>query len=162
MHLAYTTSPLNPLLPPSGRVRSREGLQKIYPQNLKKEKQRKRNKNEKKKMTKHNIYIGVNCTQSDQPKPHSNSSISLYTSIKCISGHIFPKNGIQTSAFHPTTHDNNESILVPGMQVYHHPKTLANQNQTQSHFTDTSYLFEWLAWKAGFPSSSIASKGNTQ
>ena len=41
MHLAYATSPLNPLVPPSGRVRSREGLQKIYPQNLKKEKQRK-------------------------------------------------------------------------------------------------------------------------
>ena len=113
-------------------------------------------------MTKHNIYIGVNCTHSDQPKPPSNSSISLYTSIICISGHIFPKNDIQTSAFHPMTHDNNESILVPGVQVYHHPKTLANQKQTQSHFTDTSYLFEWLAWKAGFPSSSIASKGNTQ
>ena len=122
----------------------------------------KRNKNEKMKMTKHNIYIGVNCTQSDQPKPHSNSSISLYTSIICISGHIFPKNDIQTSAFHPTTHDNNEFILVPGVQVYHHPKILANQNQTPSHFTDTSYLFEWLAWKASFPSSNIASKGSTQ
>jgi len=41
LHLAYATSPLNPLVTPSGRVRSREGLQKIYPQNLKKEKQRK-------------------------------------------------------------------------------------------------------------------------
>ena len=92
-------------------------------------------------MTKHNIYIGVNCTRSDQPKPHSDSSISLYTSIIYISGHIIPKNGIQTPAFHPTTHENIESILVPGVQVYHPLKTLAYQNQTQSHFTDTSYLF---------------------
>ena len=79
-------------------------------------------------MTKHNIYIGVNCTQLDQPKPHSNTSISLYTSIICISGHIIPKNDIQTSAFHPTMHEKIESILVPGVQVYHHPKTLAYQN----------------------------------
>ena len=40
------------MVPPSGRVRSREGLQKIYAQNLKKEKQRKekqksKNKNDK-------------------------------------------------------------------------------------------------------------------
>ena len=162
MHLAYATSPLNPLVPPSGRVRSREGLQKIYPQNLKKEKQRKekqkrKNENDQTQYTHRGKLYTFGST-----KTPSNSSISLYTSIKCISGHIFPKNDIQTSAFHPMTHDNNESILVPGVQVYHHPKTLANQNQTQSHFTDTSYLFEWLAWKAGFPSSSIASKGNTQ
>jgi len=38
--------------------------------------------------------MGVNCIQSDQPKSPSNSSISLYTSIICISGHIIPKNGI--------------------------------------------------------------------
>ena len=36
LHLAYATSPLNHLVPPGGRVRSCEGLQKIYPQNLKK------------------------------------------------------------------------------------------------------------------------------
>ena len=52
-------------------------------------------------MTKHNIYLGVNCTYSDQPKPPSNSSISLYTSIIGVSGHIIPKNGIQASAFTP-------------------------------------------------------------
>ena len=113
MHLAYATSPLNPLVAPSGRVRSREGLQKIYPQNLKKENREKRNKNRKMKMTKHNIYIRVNCTCSDQPKPPSNSSIRLYTSIMCISGHFILKNGIRTSIFHPTMHENNESILVP-------------------------------------------------
>ena len=78
-------------------------------------------------MTKHKTYIGVNCTQSDHLKPPSNSSINLYTSIICISGHIIPKNGIQTSAFHPTTHENIESFLVTGVQVYHHPKTLAYQ-----------------------------------
>jgi len=76
-------------------------------------------------MTKHNIYIRVNCTLSEQPKPPSNSSINLYTSVICISGHIIPKNDIQTSAFHPTTHENIESILVPHVQGYHHPKTLA-------------------------------------
>ena len=64
-------------------------------------------------MPKHNIYIRVNCTCSDQPKPASNSSISLYTNIICISGYIIAKNDIQTSAFHPTTYANNESILVP-------------------------------------------------
>ena len=74
-------------------------------------------------MSKRKIYIRVKCTQSDQPKPPSNSSISLYTSIICILGHIIPKNGIQTSVFHPTMHENIESILVPGVQVYHHPKT---------------------------------------
>jgi len=68
-------------------------------------------------MTKYNIYIGVNCTQSDQPKLPSNSGISLYTGIICISGHISPKNGIQTSAFYPTMHENIGSILVPGVQV---------------------------------------------
>jgi len=52
LHLAYATSYLNPLVPLSGQVRSREGLQKIYPQNLKKGKQRKekqksKNKNDK-------------------------------------------------------------------------------------------------------------------
>ena len=73
-------------------------------------------------MTKQNIYNRGNCTCSDQPKPPSNSSIRLYTSIMCISGHI-PKNGIQTSIFHPTTHENIESILVSSVQVYHHPKT---------------------------------------
>ena len=93
-------------------------------------------------MTKHKIYIGVNCAQSDQPKPLSNSSISLYTSIICISGHVIPKNGIQTSDFHPTTQGIIESILVPGVQVYHPPKILAYQNQTQSHLTDTSYLID--------------------
>ena len=66
-------------------------------------------------MTKLKICIGVNCTQLGQPKPPSNSSISLYTSIICISGHIIPKNGVQTLAFHPTTHENIESILVPGV-----------------------------------------------
>ena len=66
-------------------------------------------------MAKHNIYIGINCTRSDQPKPHSDSNISLYTSIICFSGHIIPKNGIQISAFHPTTHENIESILVPSV-----------------------------------------------
>jgi len=74
-------------------------------------------------MTKHNIYIGINCTQSTQSKPPSSSNINLCTSIICISGHIIPKNGIQTSAFHPTMHESIESILVPGVQVYHHPKT---------------------------------------
>ena len=83
-------------------------------------------------MTKHNIYIGVNCTQSDQPKLPSNSSISLYVSIICISEHIIPKNGIQILAFHPMTHENIESILVPGVQVYHHPMTLAYQNRLNS------------------------------
>ena len=63
-------------------------------------------------MTKQNIYNRVDCTRSDRPKPPSNSSISLYTSIICISGHIIPDNGIQTSAFHPTTYENNEFILV--------------------------------------------------
>jgi len=29
---------LNPLVPPSGRVMSRKGLQKIYPQNIEEEK----------------------------------------------------------------------------------------------------------------------------
>jgi len=46
--------------------------------------------------------------------------------------------------------------------VYHHPKTLAYQNQTQSHLTDTSYLTDLLAWKISFRSSSITSKGSTQ
>jgi len=64
-------------------------------------------------MTKHKIYMGVSCIHSDQPKSHSNSSISF-------SGHIIPKNGIQTSAFHPTMHKNIESILMPSVQVYHH------------------------------------------
>ena len=63
-------------------------------------------------MTKQNIYIRVNCTRSDQPKPSINSSISLYTSIICISGHIIPNNGIQTPAFHPTSYENNETIMV--------------------------------------------------
>ena len=114
------------------------------------------------KKTKHNIYIGVNYTSSDQPKSPNNSGISLYTSITCISGYIIPKNGIQTSAFHSTMHENIESILVLGVQVYHHLKTLAYQNQTQSHLTDISYLIDLLAWKTSFPSSSIALKSSTQ
>jgi len=80
-------------------------------------------------MTKHKIYMGANCTQLDHLKPPSNSSISLYTCIVCISGLFFPKNGIQTSAFHPMTHKNIESILVPGVQVYHHLRTLGYQNR---------------------------------
>jgi len=57
-------------------------------------------------MKKHKIYIGINCAQLDQPKPPRNSSTSLYTSVICISGHIIPKNGIQTLAFHPSTQEN--------------------------------------------------------
>jgi len=102
-------------------------------------------------MTKHKIYMGVNCTQSNQPKPSNNSGISLYTSIICILWYIIPKNDIQTSTFHPTTHKNIESILVPGVQVYHHLKILAYQNQTQSHLTNISYLIDLLAWKTSFP-----------
>jgi len=78
-------------------------------------------------------------------KTPSNSSINLYTSIICISGHIIPKNSIQTSAFHPTMHENIESILMPNVQVYHHLKTLTYQNQTQSHLTDTSYLIDFAS-----------------
>ena len=96
-------------------------------------------------MTKHNIYIRVNYTRSDQPKPYSDSSISLYTSIIYISRHIVPKNGIQTPAFHPTMHENIESILVPGVQMYHHPRTLTYQNQTQYHSTDISYLIDFAS-----------------
>jgi len=49
LHLAYETSPLNPLVPPSGRARSHKGLQKVYSQNLKKEKQRKEKEKSKNK-----------------------------------------------------------------------------------------------------------------
>ena len=56
MHLAYATSPLNPLVPPSGRVRSREGLQKIYPQNLKRKKNKQRKENKEIKRVTHTIY----------------------------------------------------------------------------------------------------------
>ena len=80
-------------------------------------------------MIKHKIYMGANCTQSDQPKRPSNSSISLYTCIVCISGLFTPMNGFQTSAIHATMQENIESTLVPGVQVYHHPTTLAYQNR---------------------------------
>ena len=53
--LAYGTSPLNPLCYPCGRVRSREGLEKIYPQNLK-NKENKKGKDKEIKGTKHTIY----------------------------------------------------------------------------------------------------------
>ena len=159
MYLAYATSPLNPLVTPSGRVRSHEGLQKIYSQNVKKENKEKRNKKRKMKMTKHNVYIRVNCTRLDQPKPHSDSSISLYTSIICISGYIIPKNGFRTSAFYPTTHENIEFILVPNVQVYHHPKTLAYRNQTQSHLTNTSYLIDFASMKNELPQWQYCLKG---
>jgi len=76
-------------------------------------------------MTKHKIYMGIKCIQSDQLKPPNNSSISLYRSLICISRHIIPKNGIQT-------HKNIESILMLGVQLYHHLMTLAYQNQSQS------------------------------
>ena len=52
MHLAYATIP-----EPSGRVRYREGLQKIYPQNLKKkETQEKKQRQRDKRSNTHKIY----------------------------------------------------------------------------------------------------------
>jgi len=41
---------------PSGRVKSHEGLQKIYPQNLKKKKHKEGNEDKEIKRTKHTIY----------------------------------------------------------------------------------------------------------
>ena len=106
MHLAYATSPLNHLVPPSGRVRSREGLQKIYPQNLqKKEKQEKKRKQRNKKSNTHNKYIRWEKLYTFNRLYHPyNSSISLYTSNIYISRYFDPMNGIQTPVFHPTMH----------------------------------------------------------
>ena len=89
LHLAYATSALNPLVPPSGRMRSREGSQKIYPQNLEKgkksgkgERENKENKIDIQTKSKY-VLKGKNCTHFNQPNHHNNPTISLYTRFTC-------------------------------------------------------------------------------
>jgi len=96
-------------------------------------------------MTKHNIYIGVNCTHSDQPKSPSNSSISLYTSIIYIFRIHHPKEWHPDISFSPHHAWKHWICLMPGVQVYHYLKTLAYQNQTQFHLTDTRYLIDFAS-----------------
>jgi len=64
-------------------------------------------------MTKPKTYIGVNCTQLNRPNHPSNSSISLYSSIVCISRFFIPGNDIQTSNFSP--HDAWLCWIHPGV-----------------------------------------------
>ena len=91
LYLAYAISPLKHLVPPSGLVRTREDLQKIYPQNLKKkEKQAKKRKQRNTRSNTHKIYNGVNCTQFKRLYHPCNSNIKIYTSIICILRYFVP------------------------------------------------------------------------
>ena len=103
-----------------------------------------------------NVCKGENCTSSIQPNYPYTKDISPHIDIMCTLRVSIPVDDIEAPTFHPTVHQNFESIPV---QMHHHPRTQVCQNQTQSHLIDTNYVIDNQRKKQAFQVAVLPQKG---
>lgn len=97
-------------------------------------------KQNKRKITYAQMYNKENCTYFNMPYHPCNLSIRVYALSMYISRLLVPIDNIQTPIFTPIIHQNSESILVLGVQMYNHPCNWDYQSFTQSHLTDITMV----------------------